>query len=126
MIISDEEKVMEILINLISNSIKFTEKGSIELFFSMPESLLRIKVRDTGIGIAKEFQYRIFNKFWQLDSSDTKKYAGTGLGLAIAKELVDLLQGHIQVESMVGQGTTMYLEIPVQLAASTENQDYFA
>ncbi|NUN64783.1 response regulator [Pseudanabaena biceps] len=120
-IVSDSTCLRQILVNLIGNAIKFTEQG--EVIISVDASLidadsltyeLNFAVQDTGIGIATEAIARLFKPFNQADSSITRQYGGTGLGLAISKDLCQLLGGDIQVESIVGQGTTFRFSIPVQ------------
>lgn len=120
-IISDSTCLRQILVNLIGNAIKFTEQGevivSLDASLSDTDSLtyeLNFAVQDTGIGIATEAIARLFKPFNQADSSITRQYGGTGLGLAISKDLCQLMDGNIQVESIVGQGTTFRFTIPVQ------------
>ncbi|MER3476112.1 MAG: hypothetical protein C4287_05580 [Leptolyngbya sp. ERB_1_2] len=103
----------QIIINLLSNAIKFTEAGQITLgFWELPEGRVVITVQDTGIGIEIEDQEKIFQEFWQIHQSSTRKNQGTGLGLAIVRALVELMQGSISVNSQVGQGTTFRVELP--------------
>ncbi len=111
-IISDSRKLYQILTNLLSNSVKFTHKGKIQLRIHKLDEFLYFEVEDTGIGIAKENLTLIFEKFAQIDSSDQKKYKGTGLGLALCKNLVELLGGTINVESEPDKGTLMKFSIP--------------
>ena len=96
---TDESKVRRILINLISNSIKFTEKGYISVTCIEKENYLEFEVADTGIGIQKNEHDLIFEKFRQVDYSKTRQYEGIGLGLSIVKELVEMHNGTISVES---------------------------
>lgn len=111
----DVDKVERILSNLIRNAIKFTEKGSIVVELSRQENNIVIKVRDTGIGIAKNQLPRIFERFQQVDGSSTRKYEGTGLGLAIVREAVELQHGKIKAESSENVGTTITVSIPMDL-----------
>ncbi|MGI0486278.1 ATP-binding protein [Pantanalinema rosaneae CENA516] len=112
-VVNDRLRMQQVLINLLSNAIKFTEIGSIQIeLLELPEGRLAITVSDTGIGIAPADQEQIFQKFWQVNQSTTRKHGGTGLGLAISKALVELMQGSISVESQLGQGTTFRIEIP--------------
>ncbi len=111
----DVDKVERILSNLIRNAIKFTEKGSIVVELSRQENDIVIKVRDTGIGIAKNQLPRIFERFQQVDGSSTRKYEGTGLGLTIVREAVELQHGKIRAESSEHVGTTITVSIPLDL-----------
>ena len=111
-IISDSKKLYQILTNLLSNAVKFTQKGKIQLKIHKLGAFLYFEVEDTGIGIAKENLSLIFEKFAQIDGTDQKKYKGTGLGLALCKDLVELLEGNISVESEPDKGTLMKFYIP--------------
>jgi len=114
---TDAGKLQQILYNLLSNAIKFTpEQGRIAIKAEMPDDLMvRISVTDTGPGISEEDQVRIFDKFRQLDGSLTRKEPGTGLGLAICRQLSELLAATVGVESTLGEGSTFYLDLPVNL-----------
>ena len=105
-IFNDEKLIGQIIINLLSNAIKFTSQGKIELSISQKNEFIEICVKDEGIGIPKDKQEDIFDRFKQVDGSTKRKYGGTGLGLAICKELAQLLKGNIQVESQLGEGST--------------------
>ena len=106
-IISDKGKLIQILSNLITNALKFTEKGKVEIRLeSSTDSKIQVLVKDTGIGISKEKLPSIFNKFYQVDGTLRRKYQGTGLGLAIAKGLVKFLGGEIEVQSTLKKGST--------------------
>jgi two-component system, sensor histidine kinase and response regulator len=126
-LLGDPTRLRQILVNLIGNSIKFTEKGQV---FIQVESHgqkngnieLLFSVTDTGIGIAPEQIDTIFDAFTQADSSITRKYGGTGLGLAISKQLVELMGGHITVESKLGQGSTF--SFTAQFGIQTEPKGY--
>ncbi len=115
-LVGDPTRIRQVISNLLSNAIKFTDKGYVLLTIeevSNPEtpenkSLLRISVQDTGIGISKRKQIRIFEKFLQADASTTRKYGGTGLGLAICKQLVEMMGGKISVNSTEGEGSTFW------------------
>ncbi len=112
-VINDSTRLRQVLVNLISNAIKFTETGGIKVRVDEPSpKQIELQVQDTGIGITKEQQKHIFDEFWQVDQSTTRKYGGTGLGLAITESLVVLMKGKITVESELGQGSTFRLEFP--------------
>ncbi|HTS52313.1 MAG TPA: ATP-binding protein [Burkholderiales bacterium] len=110
----DERRITQVLLNLVGNAIKFTEKGKVAVGVSAPDGTFLAAVADTGPGIKKEDQEKIFEEFQQSDSSLAKNKTGTGLGLAIAKNIVELHGGHIWVESTLGRGSTFYLRIPVR------------
>ena len=114
---SDENRVKQIVKNLLSNSMKFTKQGKIRLVVNQQNSFIRILVQDDGIGIAKEKLETIFDRFKQADSSTTRKFGGTGLGLAISKELSIMLGGDIQVKSKENKGTAFLVTIRKDLIA---------
>jgi len=116
----DPIRLRQIIINLINNAIKFTSKGFVELKASLvnrkeDEGEFMFSVTDTGIGIPREKQDMIFEPFTQADDSTTRKYGGTGLGLAISKRLVEMMNGHIGVESEVGQGSRFYFTVKLKI-----------
>ncbi|MET0503612.1 MAG: GAF domain-containing sensor histidine kinase [Candidatus Binatia bacterium] len=127
---ADKGKLRHILENLINNAIKFTDQGTVTIAArNLPaKKLMEFKVTDTGIGIPKELLPSIFERFRQVDSSDTKIYGGVGLGLYIVKKYTGLLGGTIQVESKLGQGSAFTLRVPCepQTSPSTEKQLSFA
>ena len=113
----DSHHLRQILLNLLGNAIKFTERGEVTLAVSQIRetaegTTVRVEVKDSGIGIAPEALPRIFERFVQADQSTTRKYGGTGLGTTIAKQLVELMGGTIGVESTLGQGSTFWVELP--------------
>ncbi|MTI17139.1 response regulator [Rhodobacteraceae bacterium RKSG542] len=121
MFMSDQSMVRQILSNLVGNAVKFTEKGSVTLDVSIkPAGKLAyatIAVRDTGIGIPEDRIEKIFKRFQQIDSSESRKYAGTGLGLAITKSLIELLNGTIEATSKEGEGSCFTVKLPLFIAA---------
>lgn len=113
-LLTDEHRVLQILKNLLSNAMKFTEKGQVTLKFYKPRAaVLAISVKDTGIGIPLKKQALIFEAFRQADGTISRKHGGTGLGLAISRELALLLGGAIEVESAEGEGSTFTLYLPL-------------
>jgi two-component system sensor histidine kinase RpfC len=113
----DQQHIRQVLINLVSNAIKFTEKGAVILSVKTiggteSKPRIRFEIADTGIGIAADAINKIFDDFTQADVSTTRSYAGTGLGTTISKRLVDLMGGTIGVESHVGRGSTFWIELP--------------
>jgi len=118
----DVRHLRQILINLVGNAVKFTERGSVTVHvsgLSEAESAVRLKfsIRDTGIGIAPEAQHRIFESFSQADQSVSRRFGGTGLGTTIAKQLAELMGGRIGMESAVGLGSTFWVELPFEKQA---------
>ncbi|WP_242112886.1 hybrid sensor histidine kinase/response regulator [Luteimonas aquatica] len=114
----DPVRLRQVLSNLVSNAVKFTERGSVTVSVRRigetgAQHLLHFEVRDTGIGIALDAQARLFQAFTQADASTTRLYGGTGLGLAICKRIVELMGGRIGVESMPGQGAAFWFEVPI-------------
>ena len=115
--IGDETKLRQVLVNILGNAIKFTpEGGEVSLTIEDVKRLnhqatLRFTIRDTGIGMSEEFLPRIFDAFSQEDSSSTSKYGSTGLGMPITKSIVELMNGHIEVESVKGEGTTFTVTV---------------
>ena len=125
----DPLRLNQILINLTNNSVKFTDEGeivvTIELVEKSAESIvLRFSVRDTGIGMSKEQQGRLFQSFSQADSSITRKYGGTGLGLSISKQLVELMKGEIGVESEPGVGSNFIFTATLGIGSAAEIKSY--
>ena len=121
---SDGQKLQQILVQLLTNALKFTEKGRIELSIRMrrdlAEEFLEIAVTDTGIGIRQEDQKIIFEDFRQLDGSSTRQYGGTGLGLGLCRKLAAALGGEIQVSSELGVGSVFSLFLPIRSPSSLQ------
>jgi CheY-like chemotaxis protein len=117
-VLGDPVRVRQILMNLVSNALKFTPSGSIVISLSYQSKAgLRVSVRDTGIGIPSEKQDKLFQRFSQVDSSTTRRYGGSGLGLAICKRLVEMMGGSIHVESVVDRGTSIWFSAPLPITA---------
>ncbi|MGB9648829.1 MAG: GAF domain-containing protein, partial [Stellaceae bacterium] len=111
----DARRVSQVLLNLVGNAIKFTDKGEVEIRAGTDKGQFVLTVRDTGPGIADADQDRIFGEFQQIDNSNTRKKGGTGLGLAISKRMVEMQGGTISVDSVVGQGSTFRVVLPVHV-----------
>ncbi len=121
-IFGDRTRIEQVLLNLVMNSIKFTEKGSVSVFVDTEENnSIVFKVKDTGIGIEEEARIRIFDAFHQEDLADTRKYKGVGLGLYIAKRLVAQMKGEIRLISKLGEGSEFTVVLPLKV--ETEAQE---
>lgn len=121
---ADENRLQQILYNLIGNAIKFTEQGQVSIDAKVIDgsaSWIEISIQDTGIGIPASKQAQIFQAFEQGDGSSTRQYAGTGLGLSISKQLVELHGGKMWVKSTVGEGSTFYFTMPIAEADEVES-----
>lgn len=117
----DRLRLQQVLHNLLANAVKFTSKGEIRVRAELAGErsdvpVLRFSVADSGIGIPPEALPRVFESFYQVDSSYQKQFEGTGLGLAISRQLVELMGGEIHVESTTGEGTTFWFDVPTQIA----------
>ncbi|MDB5358955.1 MAG: hypothetical protein JWO51_252 [Rhodospirillales bacterium] len=124
----DGARIHQVLLNLLSNALKFTKAGSIELRVDYQSRssglpLLCLQVIDTGIGVAADMLDRLFQQFSQIDGSNTRRYGGSGLGLAICRKLVELMGGSLGVESEVGRGSLFWVELPLALAAPPQALD---
>ncbi len=125
LLLGDPGRLRQILTNLVGNAIKFTHGGEVIIEASLESEkeravVLRMAVRDTGIGIPEERRSMIFDKFTQADASTTRRYGGTGLGLAISRQLVGLMGGDMGVESKEGKGSTFWFTVPLQKQARGE------
>ncbi len=118
-IVSDAQRIEQILKNLLSNALKFTERGEVSLDVTAHDSWVRFRVRDSGIGIAEDQRAIIFEAFRQANGGSNRKYGGTGLGLSISRDLAKLLGGELTVESELGRGSTFTLTLPRSLAETT-------
>jgi signal transduction histidine kinase len=112
--LGDEQRLTQVLLNLVGNAIKFTDAGEVRVTANAVNGHFNVSVTDTGPGIPEEHQGRIFEQFHQVDSSNTKAKGGTGLGLAIAKQIVEMHGGRIWVESTLGKGSTFQMELPTR------------
>jgi PAS domain S-box-containing protein len=121
-ILTDGNRLRQVLTNLIENAIKFTDQGKVEFGYTLKsignDPVIEFFVTDTGIGIREEMQDMIFERFRQVDDTNTRKYGGTGLGLTISKNLIQLLGGEISLESVKGKGTSFFVRLPMQVTAS--------
>jgi two-component system, sensor histidine kinase and response regulator len=128
MILFDEVRIRQVLLNLVGNAVKFTDKGYVRVTIkAVSENQLdkssidlRIIVKDTGIGIPESEKDHIFDAFTQVSRQNVKKYGGTGLGLSITKKLIEMMHGRISVDSILGKGSTFYVEFPNLQVAATE------
>lgn len=113
-VFTDAQRLRQVLINLIGNAVKFTEKGSVDFGYiiKIEEKVIQFFVRDTGIGIPENKRDIIFDRFRQVQEGSTRRYGGTGIGLYISKSIIDLLGGKIWFDSELGKGTTFYFDIP--------------
>ena len=117
-LIGDGARLRQIILNLLSNAIKFTEEGSVRIEASSSSSSemshIEVKVKDTGIGISKENQAKLFSSFSQADATTTRRYGGTGLGLAISKNLIELMGGEVGIESEAGKGAIFWFRVSLK------------
>jgi signal transduction histidine kinase len=111
----DERRLTQVLLNLVGNAIKFTDRGEVAIRATAENGSFTVAVRDTGPGIAEGDRTKIFEEFQQADSSITRKKGGTGLGLSISKRIVELHGGRLWVDSDVGQGSTFSFTVPVEV-----------
>ena len=112
--LGDEQRLTQVLLNLVGNAIKFTDTGEVRVVAKVANGHFALSVADTGPGIPEHEQPRIFEQFHQVDSSNTKAKGGTGLGLAIAKQIVEMHGGRIWVESTLGNGATFHMHLPTR------------
>ncbi len=121
-LIGDPTRIRQILANLVSNALKFTDKGHVKLRISVvsrdnADVDIRFEVEDTGVGIKEEIKDNLFNEFTQADGSTTRKYGGTGLGLAIVKQLVEMMHGQFGVDSVPDEGSTFWFRLPLEISS---------
>ena len=118
---TDRKKIYRILVSLLGNAAKFTERGEIIASVGLANDRVVYRVRDTGIGIAPDAQQFVFDEFRQADGSSTRRYGGSGLGLALVRRLAALLGGTIEMHSAVGEGSTFTVELPLEYEAPVES-----
>ncbi len=128
LLIGDPQRIRQIMLNLVGNAMKFTEKGSVSINVEALESKedqinIHLEVIDTGIGIDQEKLEKVFDSFSQADSTTTRKYGGTGLGLSISKNLSELMGGNIWVESKLGSGSSFHVKLPFKKSNHTNSHD---
>jgi signal transduction histidine kinase len=116
----DEQRISQVLLNLVGNAIKFTEVGEVGVQVTSANGAFVVAVSDTGPGIAEADQQKVFEEFQQADSSSTRQKGGTGLGLTIAKKIIDMHGGRIWVESSLGTGSTFWFTLPVRVELQRE------
>jgi signal transduction histidine kinase len=114
-ILVDKDRLHQIFNNLIGNALKFTSQGYIEFGCNLVGDQIEFHVKDTGIGISKEFHDLIFERFRQVDASYSRMFGGNGLGLALSKNLIELMGGKIRVESELGKGAAFYFTLPCNI-----------
>ncbi|MBU4350891.1 HAMP domain-containing histidine kinase [Patescibacteria group bacterium] len=113
LVLADQERLTQVLINLIGNSVKYTEKGSVKVTALVKNNMVEIKIIDTGIGMSGEEQKHLFEKFYRVQNEKTGKIVGTGLGLWITKQIIELMKGVITLESMEGVGTQVTVKLQI-------------
>ena len=118
----DEQRIVQVMLNLVGNAIKFTDTGEIGVRVAVSDQTFLVSVTDTGPGLTEADQRKIFEEFQQADGSSTRKAGGTGLGLAIARRIVEMHNGHIWVESVAGKGSTFSFTLPVRVEAQRRNE----
>jgi signal transduction histidine kinase/DNA-binding response OmpR family regulator len=121
-IVGDETRVRQIILNLGGNAVKFTDKGEVSIKATYKDQKVTVRVRDTGIGISKENQKKLFQPFSQADTSTTRKYGGTGLGLVICRKLAELMGGSIKLESEEEKGSTFTVVFPAKASGALEEK----
>lgn len=118
---SDNKRLRQVLINLLGNAVKFTEKGQVQLQVSYQDGALHLAIADTGIGIAREQQKEVFKPFTQT-GTDSYKAQGTGLGLSITQKIIELMGGHIELDSELGKGCCFYVRLPMPVLSQKNNR----
>lgn len=119
----DPMRVQQILLNLVSNAVKFTDAGSIDILVSAAGEGLELRIADTGVGVAEELQGHVFDTFTQADASTTRRFGGSGLGLSICRNLAGLMGGDIALESELGKGSTFIVTLPLKRLAAPSSEE---
>jgi signal transduction histidine kinase len=109
---ADPERIREVVTNLFDNAIKYTDSGKITIGLTGDDSIVQTRVQDTGMGIPAEDVSHLFEKFFRVDTTQTRTIGGTGLGLFICRKIIELYSGRIWVESNLGKGSTFYINLP--------------
>jgi CheY-like chemotaxis protein len=122
-IVSDKRKIEKILFHLLDNAVKFTKAGSIKVMSHIRDNHLYITVTDTGIGIDPDDQEKIFDPFWQMETSTNREFGGTGIGLTVVKAYANSLGGSVSFASVLNKGTTINVTVPVQADAPKVHDD---
>lgn len=128
-LLGDASRIKQILLNLVSNAVKFTPSGTVTIRVLLADnagSRLRIEIQDTGIGISEADQSKLFISFSQVDSRDSRPFSGTGLGLAISRQLVTMMRGDIGVQSRLGEGSLFWFELPLNKVTQGTSEDELA
>ncbi|MFN2127127.1 MAG: sensor histidine kinase, partial [Anaerolineales bacterium] len=118
----DEQRIAQVILNLVGNAIKFTEQGKIEVNATVSNESFLISVSDTGPGLSETDQKKIFDEFQQADNSSTRAKGGTGLGLSISKKIVEMHGGRIWVDSILGKGSTFSFTLPIRVERQMERR----
>ena len=121
LILTDGVKLIQILTNLVGNALKYTREGRVEFSSSIKDNELYFRIEDTGIGIPKHLHNKIFDRFWQVDSTVTREFGGTGLGLSISKAYVELMGGRIWLDSEPGIGSVFHFTVPYEPVIKSKN-----
>ena len=117
----DEQRIIQVYLNLVGNAIKFTEKGDVKIEVDESDGGFLVSISDTGPGLSQTDQQKIFEEFHQVDSSSTRQKGGTGLGLSIAKRIIEMHGGRIWVESSLGKGSTFRFTLPFRIGQQKES-----
>jgi signal transduction histidine kinase len=118
--IGDGQRIAQVVLNLLGNAIKFTDQGEVSVEVSVSNESFLVSVTDTGPGLSKTDQRKIFEEFQQSDGSSTREKGGTGLGLSISKKIVEMHGGTIGVDSELGNGSIFWFRIPIQVVKQME------